>query len=135
MAKSTLGKQLVAHDKSDLLIADFEQSAGAGMEGMTQQDYAIPFLAILQNGSPQLNRQDGAYIKGAVAGQILQTVSQKLFDSISVIPCAFAHRLVEWKPRGSGGGLVTQFDRENPPDDTTINEKGQMVRAGGNVVL
>ena len=136
MAKDKERKQeLAVKDKNEVTMHDLEEQAGAGLEGVTQADYAIAFLAILQNGSPQLNRQDGSYIKGAIAGQILQTVSGKLFDEIEVIPCAFSHRIVEWRPRGSGGGLVMQYERENVPTDATTNDKGQMVRPSGNVLL
>jgi len=128
-------KQLATKPKTLPAVIDFEQYAGAGQEGMQQQDYAIPFLAILQTGSPQLNRSDGSFIKGALAGQILQTVSSKCYDELEVIPCAFSHRLVEWRPRGSGGGLVMQYERELQPTDTHVNDKGQLERPNGNLLI
>ena len=113
----------------------FEKDAGAGLEGMTTQDLAIPFLSILQTNSPQLDRNESTYIKGAVAGQIFNSVSGKVYDSVTVVPCAFQHKIVEWKPRGSGGGLVQQYNREDAPEDVTVNDKGQMMRANGNVLI
>lgn len=129
-------KQEVAKRDNTLPSVDmFEQEAGAGLEGLTPQDYAIPFLVILQSNSPQLNKSEATFIKGAVGGQILNTVSGKLYDEITVVPCAFVHKIVEWRPRGSGGGLVAQYDREDQPEDVTANEKGQMERKNGNLLI
>lgn len=129
-------KQEVAVKENTLPSVDlFEQEAGAGLEGLTPQDYAIPFLVVLQQNSPQLNKTEASYIKGATGGQIFNTVSGKLYDEVTVVPCAFAHKVVEWRPRGSGGGLVAQYDREDQPEDVTANEKGQMQRANGNLLI
>lgn len=113
----------------------FEKDAGAGLEGITTADLAIPFLSILQTNSPQLDRSESTYIKGAVAGQIFNSVSNAVYDKVTVVPCAFQHKVVEWKPRGTGGGLVAQYNREDSPEDVTVNDKGQMQRANGNVLI
>ena len=42
-----------------------EEEAGAGLENFTTEDMQIPFIRILQALSPQLNKQDSMYIKGA----------------------------------------------------------------------
>ena len=34
------------------ILSDLEQDAGAGFGGMTQDDYALPFLRLLTNTSP-----------------------------------------------------------------------------------
>lgn len=123
----------VSHLPSTLSL--FKEHAGGGMENMTTADLAIPFLNILQTNSPQLSRAESNYVKGAVAGQIFNSVSTKVCDKMRVIPCAFQHKVVEWRPRGTGGGLVAQYEREQQPEDVELNEKGQMQRANGNVLL
>lgn len=131
MAKQELVKKVAQLPTTNV----FEKDAGAGLEGMTTADLAIPFLSILQTNSPQLDRNESTYIKGAVAGQIFNSVSNKVYDEITVVPCAFQHKVVEWKPRGSGGGLVAQYNREDAPEDVTVNDKGQMQRSNGNVLI
>lgn len=84
------------------IISDLEQDAGAGFDSMTQDDYALPFLRLLTNTSPEVGSVDGA-----MPGMILNTVTGELFDGkkgITVIPCAYVRQYIEWAPRGSGSG-------------------------------
>ena len=54
---------VVAFDTSILL-----EDAGTASENMTADDMLIPRLRILQSGSPQVKKSEGAYIKGAEEG-------------------------------------------------------------------
>ena len=84
-------------------------SAGTGLEEATTEDYAIPFIRLLQPMSPQLNKNSGNYIEGASAGDLINTVSGEVYDGekgISVVPCAYSKKYIEWIPREKGGGLV-----------------------------
>jgi hypothetical protein len=36
------------------IMSDLEQDAGAGFDGMTQEDYALPFLRLLTSTSPEV---------------------------------------------------------------------------------
>ena len=47
------------------VMDDLYASAGEGLENVGAEDMQIPFLRILQPLSPQLNKQDSKYIKGA----------------------------------------------------------------------
>tara|TARA_R100000656_G_scaffold117522_2_gene90909 strand:+ start:5677 stop:6483 length:807 start_codon:yes stop_codon:yes gene_type:complete len=85
------------------------EDAGAGQESMEREDYMIPRLQILQSLSPQVNKRDGAHIEGAEAGFILNTVTREAHDGetgIIVVPVNYRRAYIEWKPRGSGGGLI-----------------------------
>jgi hypothetical protein len=119
-------------------LEDMYQDAGSGLENTSTQDYAIPFLGILQALSPQLNRQEGAYIKGAEQGNIFNNVTNEVIDGeekgILVIPVAFQFKNIEWKPRESGGGLVAMYDRDNTPTDVSTDDRGRTVRPNGNIV-
>ena len=84
------------------ILSDLEQDAGAGFDGMTQDDYALPFLRLLTNTSPEVGEIDGA-----LPGMIYNSVTGQLYDGkkgISVIPCAYVRQYIEWAPRGSGSG-------------------------------
>jgi len=117
----------------------FETDAGVGFEGTGRDDMAIPFLAILQSGSPQCKRSEGAYIEGAAEGMILNTVTNKVIDvarnPLVVIPCAYSRAFIEWRLRENGGGFV----REHKPDpalltDTMRDEKNRDILPNGNQI-
>jgi hypothetical protein len=84
------------------IMSDLEQDAGAGFDGMTQDDYALPFLRLLTNTSPEVGEVDGA-----MPGMIYNTVTGQLYDGkkgIYVVPCAYVRQYIEWAPRGQGTG-------------------------------
>jgi hypothetical protein len=59
--------------------------------------------------SPQLNKNSGNYIEGASAGDLINTVNGEVYDGnkgISVVPCAYSKKYIEWVPREKGGGIV-----------------------------
>ena len=93
-------------------VATFDDtllSGGTGLEETTTEDFAIPFVRVLQNGSPQVNKQKGEYIEGAEPGKLYNTVTSQLYDGtkgILVVPCAYIKKFIEWIPRDKGGGLV-----------------------------
>lgn len=121
-------------------LAAFEaqqlEEAGSGFEEATSDSYAIPFLQVLQSGSPQCKKSDGRYIEGAEEGMIFNTVTQELFDGekgLRIVPCHYAQRMVEWKPRDSGGGFVGEHLPTNPIVSTTYkDDKNRDVLPNGN---
>jgi hypothetical protein len=79
--------------------------AGQGFENISQEDLKMPFLRILQKGSPQVDPNDTNYIQGAKPGMFYNTVTQKLYsDKIQVVPVRYEKVWLEWKP--DRGGLV-----------------------------
>jgi hypothetical protein len=84
------------------LLSDLEMDAGGGFDGMTQEDYALPFLRLLVNTSPEVGEVDGA-----LPGMIINSVTGELYEGkkgIIVIPCAYVRQYIEWAPRGQGSG-------------------------------
>ena len=85
----------------------FEADANAGAENISQEDLALPFLKVLGQLSPEVNKQHAKHIEGAEPGMILNTVSSHLYDGkkgIEVIPVHYKRQLVEWQDRGSSTG-------------------------------
>ena len=116
------------------------QDAGAGLKGLGANDFAIPFLAILQKGSPQVSKANSKYVKDAQIGMVMNTVTLELYDGdlgIIFIPCAYNKMVVEWKPRDSGGGFVAQHkDGDQLVQRSTRNERGQLVAPEtGNILI
>ncbi len=83
----------------------FHDDAGAGFEGVNSEMYAKPMLQILQALSPQLTTGHALYNKAARQGEIVHSVTQELFPSVAVIPCAVTQTYLEWVPRTAGGGF------------------------------
>jgi hypothetical protein len=111
------------------------------MEQMTKEDFAIPFIRILQSMSPQLKKEKAEFIKGATAGQIFNNVTGELWEAeegITVVPCAYSFSILEWAPRKSGKGLQGKYTRENCPQDferkTDDEGKSKDVRPNGNTL-
>ena len=85
----------------------FEADANAGIENMSQEDLALPFLKVLGQLSPEVNKSHAKYKEGAEPGMIFNTVSSQLFDGskgIEVVPVHYKRQLVEWQDRGTSTG-------------------------------
>ena len=82
----------------------FEADANQGAQNISQEDLALPFLKILGQLSPEVNKRDGKYVEGAEPGKIINTVTNKLYDEIEVIPVFYKRQYVEWADRGTSTG-------------------------------
>ena len=95
----------VATKKEGALAANiFEADANKGAQNIAQEDLALPFLKVLGQLSPEVNKRDGKYVEGAEPGKIINTVTNELFDSIQVIPCHYKRQYIEWQDRGTSSG-------------------------------
>ena len=134
-AVATAGSNLPAN-----ILGDMAAAARAG-RAQHAEDMAIPFLVILQTGSPQVKRGQPEYIKEAESSMIMNSVTKELFDGeegITVIPCAFEKVYIEWKDREKGGGIVMVHDRVRGAELETKakrNDKGQAVLDNGNIIV
>lgn len=79
----------------------FQGQQASGFEDARRENYALPFITILQSLSPAV--QEGK--DGARAGRIINTVTGDISDSLTVIPCRYTNTIVEWVPRDKGGGF------------------------------
>ena len=95
----------VATKKEGALAANlFEADANKGAQNISQEDLALPFLKVLGQLSPEVNKRDGKYVEGAEPGKIINTVSNELYDSINVLPVFYKRQYVEWQDRGTSTG-------------------------------
>jgi len=110
-----------------LAINLFEADADKGSQNMTQDDLALPFLKVLGQLSPEINKRDGKYVEGAEAGMILNTVTNEIFDGakgIDVLPVFYERKYVEWQDRGdSKGAPVAIHNAESDIVSTTTRDK------------
>ena len=96
--------QVTEKKNGALATFDMEADAQQGAQNISQEDLALPFLKILGQLSPEVNKRDGKYVEGAEPGKIINTVTNELFDTINVIPCHYKRQYIEWQDRGTSTG-------------------------------
>lgn len=126
--------------KANTDVAVLASDVGVGTENIRTEDMSVPFIYVLQPLSPEVNKRDGAYIKGAEPGFILNKSFGKIYsgeDGVLIVPCHYSYRVTEWIPRASGGGFVAdhgsnrELVRATPRDKAT----GRMVLPNGNELV
>ena len=103
------------------MSAMFMEDEMAGRENISAKDIAIPRLSILQALSPQLNKAESVYIKGAEVGGLLDNVNTKVMDGevgVIVVPVSYRRAYIEWKPRKLGGGFI----KDHGSDDAILEQ-------------
>lgn len=117
---------------------EFEQFGSMGFSEVTTEDLAIPFLRILAQLSPEVNKRDGKYVQGAEAGMIYNTVLRKAYDGekgVLIVPCHYSKRFLEWRPRSSGGGFVASYTPEEAARmKVTRNDRNEDILPNGNLL-
>lgn len=77
----------------------------AGFEALDSSVSVMPFLRILQQLSPQLNKKKPEYIPEAAEGLLFNSVTNQLYEPpVEVIVGRFDRYYIEWKP--DRGGFV-----------------------------
>jgi len=98
--------QVTKKANTDVALASmFEEDKAGGMEGMDRDDFAMPFLRVLGQLSPETNKRDAKYVEGAEPGMIFNTVTKQTYDGekgLNIIPCGYKREYVEWSDRGEG---------------------------------
>lgn len=124
---------LVTQSQGALVLGDSGVPAeeDLGFEEFDASNVAIPFLVVLQKGSPQCDPEDPRYVEGAKPGMFANSVSDELYDGkdggVQFVPCAYKKRYLRWGARESGGGGFkgehTQLEVEKLRDQGVIAEQ------------
>lgn len=109
------------------VYADMEQYAGAGINELDSSDKSIPFLKIIEKGSPEM--EEGI---GAQPGMLINTATKKLYESVRFVPACREHAYVEWVPVDSGGGLVASYPANAPISVWAKSQRGKVKLKNGN---
>ena len=96
--------QVTTKKEEALATFDMEADAQQGAQNISQEDLALPFLKILGQLSPEVNKRDGKYVEGAEPGKIINSVTSELYDKIQVVPCHYRRQYIEWQDRGTSSG-------------------------------
>ena len=89
----------------------FEADALVGASQMGADDFALPFLRVLGQLSPEISKSDAKYVEGAEAGMIFNTVTKQTYngeEGISIMPCYYKREYIEWSDRGQGTNAPVQ---------------------------
>lgn len=114
----------------------------AGLEHADSESFAIPFLQILQKGSPQCDDDDPNYNEDAKPGMLIDTVAEEIIDLeqevVEIIPVSYARTFTEWALREAGGGFKGEYDVPTGLEmlKTTVrDEKNRDVLPNGNQIV
>lgn len=123
---------------------NFEADAGAGFEKGKHKltDFKIPFLTIIQSGSPQVKEGEPQYREDAKPGMVVNTVTNEIIDArkskggcILVVALDRVTEYPEWKPQR--GGLVKVHLNEDILKQTkkgTGNDETKDILPNGNII-
>lgn len=122
-------KNAMMKAKSNLPASpDFmHEDAGTGFENTNSEDFAIPFLRILQKLSPAVDEESSQFVAGAKPGMLMDTVSKALFKSdigAIVVPVSYERSFIEWKTRKNGGGFVNKHAADCAERFETTRDEG-----------
>ena len=101
----------------------FESKPGEGFEGMTQDDLVVPFIKLLQKGSPEVDEDKGEYMEDAEVGMFLDAATHELMEEVNFVVCHYHRAMVEWRSRDDGGGFVA-----TGPDQKTVDQQLEWCR-------
>lgn len=123
----------------DIAASELLQDAADSAEHLTRDDLMIPFLSVIQTGSPQVKKGKPEYIEAAKPGMFINTLTNELYDGdigVLVLPVFYTINYTEWKPRSKGGGLINDFGtNDSILKQTKRNEEtGRDTLASGNEV-
>ena len=125
--------QVATKKEGALAVNMFEADANKGAQNISQEDLALPFLKILGQLSPEVNKRDGKYVEGAEPGKIINTVTNQLYDSVDVVPVFYKRQYIEWQDRGESKGAPVKIYDAGDDIPQTTRDKGNKDRlANGN---
>lgn len=104
----------VAEAPGALVEFDYGEDAGAGFEHQTAADTSIPFIILLQAGSPQVKARTNPK---ALDGNMMNTVTEQCYDrdqGFLFVPATTRHLFAKWVPRDRGGGFRGHLQPEDP---------------------
>ena len=110
-------------------VVDYGIDFGQGVYDIGTDEAGIPFIKILQAQSPQVMGPEGK-IDGAAAGLFLNTGTEELSKSITIVPAIRQHVYVEWRAKKAGGGIVGTHQPGSDIVEAAIAANAASIAAG-----
>lgn len=133
-------KKTTKSAKTEVEEYDWSQEETTGFESTNQSDLGIPFLQIIQSGSPEFDKKHDDYpskkIEGIQEGDIINSLTREILyvteeDPLLFVPCYAEKLYPEFKPRGSNGGFVQVHRDASILNRCKRNEKNKDVLQDG----
>lgn len=106
-----------ANTAVDLFSSDRPDYIGdtrRGSEDVGSQDTSLPRLELIQDLSPQRDKDEAAYIEGAESGMIFNSATSELLgNEVTFIPVYFRSEYLVWGDRQQGGGFAGAYLTED----------------------
>lgn len=123
---------------------DWGQEGATGFEGTRPEDLGIPYVSLMQKGSPEVDDthpdHESVKIEGIRAGMMINTLTREIIyakdDSNPVLFIPMFHQKLyqEWKPRSAGGGFVQSHGSPIILTKCKRSEKNEDVLPNGNII-
>jgi hypothetical protein len=98
----------LAEDKMPAHLKKVE-GTGRGNENVGQH-LAIPRIKLLQKMSDEVDKHSPGYIKGAEAGDFINTLTNHVYgEEMYVLSLTFKNEFVVWRKREAGAGLLGNY--------------------------
>lgn len=123
MAKQVAKKESTQLDMFSDDKPEWVGDSGRGSEEVGIEDVVLPRIDIIQALSPQIKRNDPAYIEGAEQGMIFNTVTEKLYgNEVTFVPVYFRKEYLVWKKRTEGGGFRGSYLTEREAQEAVMSQ-------------
>lgn len=120
-------------------LALMEEGSRTGVEQFTMRQRVVPYLRMVQAGTPYGKRSHPQYVEGCIEGDLIDTLMLKPMKSAMVIPCKYEDHWTEWeaKTEDGPGRLVKQWFTDSSKYDACPSNMGAgmpRTTAEGNVI-
>lgn len=136
--KDPVSKEVATVSSAGTALAaplDMSEFAGMGLQHIDPSKLSLPFLKVIQAGSPQIKPKNEKFIAGAAMGMILNTLTGDLFAGdagIRVIICSIQSRDLLWAPAAESIGRPLAsypFGHADTPEFEIVqNSEGKKIR-------
>lgn len=125
MAKEITKKKITKKDNTELMTVDTDIFKGVdtGFEGTNAATFKTPFMKMLQQMSPELNKKDPEYVEGAEVGMFCNSATKEFHTQLSVVILKVEHSLIVWKP--DRGGFVGRYNKSEE-SSVVVKQDGAM---------
>jgi hypothetical protein len=130
--------------KQEVAQYSWDNENTTGFENTRQEDLGIPFLTIIQKGSPEIDTDHKDYpskkLEGVKVGSIIDSQSREILwvddkdDPVQFIACSHIKLYQEWRPKNQGGGFVRSHADQAILADCKRNDKNQDILPNGNEI-